>query len=82
MLKEERKSNIPDDLVIIAGKNIEKYVFATLLRFEKNTRIRLSSNYYHIGKLERIITLLKQFGVDEINREKKGNNRVEVTISK
>lgn len=73
--------NMPDNLVIIAGKAIEKYAFSILLLFENRKEITLSANLNHSPVMERLISLYKVFGIQEMNREREGN-RIKVLLAR
>jgi len=66
-------NNMPDNLVIIAKKPIEKYAFSILLLFENRKEITLSANLSHSPVMERLISLYKIHGVEEMERTRKGN---------
>ena len=81
--EQESKSrqNLPDDLVIVAGKPIEQYVFSVLLRFETMKQVKLSATMYHTPKAERIISLFEALGVEQIHKQKNGN-RIEWVLAR
>jgi len=78
---EKKRIKLEDDLVVVAGKNIEVYAFSILLRFEHQPKIRLSSNFFHTPKMERLISLFRTLNVEEMGRESH-DNRVVVTLSR
>lgn len=79
--KPIKKQQLPDDVVIIGSKAIEKYALAILNRLNSHHKIRLYANLSNTPNMERLIHLFKVFGVDEVEREFEGG-RVVVTISR
>jgi DNA-binding protein len=55
--------------IIIGNKEIEKYMFVVVSKFEKEKELTLKSCGKNIMKMERIIRLLKNFNISEIERE-------------
>lgn len=88
MAKEEKKSNeeprekLPDNLVIVGKKDTKEYAYPILLRLETQKQIKLSSNLCYAPKAERLISLFKILGVEEMRRSKVGEKRIEYLLAR
>ena len=81
--RHEKKTNsgLPDDTIIIAGKPIQNYAFSILLLFEDRKEIKLYANLNHTPVMERLISLYKVHGIEEMDRTRTGN-RIKVILAR
>ena len=80
--EKNTKKELPVNYIIIGNKEISAYLLPVLMRFETEREIILACSYGNISKTERIIKLLSSLSVEEIDRQRKDNNRMEVTIGR
>ena len=79
--RQNKNPGLPDDTLIIAGKPIQNYAFSILLLFEGRKEIKLSANLNHTPVMERLISLYKVHGIEEMDRTRT-NNRIKVILAR
>ena len=57
-----------DNILIMSDKPPEKFVYSILLMFEKFEEIIISTREGYMDKVERIVRLFSNLGIEEIER--------------
>lgn len=74
--KTRRRSNLPDDVIIIGNKDFRIYLATVLMRLMDDgiNSVFCISNYRNTSKLERLIKILSFYGIKEDDRITKKKN--------
>jgi len=67
--KWEKENNKEMPILIVGNQEKYVYIWSIVLMFQTFKEIILESSFKNIDKMERIITLLKPFGIQAIDRK-------------